>query len=441
MNIGKESETIEFKKSTSELKEGIKSISSILNKHNKGILYFGVRDDGVVCGQQIGKETIRTISRDIRDRIKPECKFEIINKKTIDGLEFIKVMFNGDRRPYSYDGKYFMRFSDQDRQMTPYELEKLFKIKKKDYSEWEISNSYVDIKEVDEKLIRKVISNGFMNKRIPYEYKNVYDMLNKFGLIFNKNTLNNAGNILFSKNKPVLLKLATFATETKDTFIKLDHFYGNIYECIDKAISYILSTIDWKIIIDGSANRKEEPEIPQKAIREIVINAFCHAEYNSNTSFEIDIFKDRLSIYSPGFFPSGFLPEDFAYKHEEPIMLNPKIISVLFKTCEIESFGYGFDNVFKICKENDINYKYENTKTGFKFIFYRPLGHKYVPEMSKTEKLVFEEIKKNCNIRAKDIAKTINKSEKTVYRSIKKIKEQGFIKRVGSDFDGYWKII
>ena len=50
MNIGKENETIEFKKSTSELKQGINSIIAILNKHGKGILYFWVKDNGDVCG-------------------------------------------------------------------------------------------------------------------------------------------------------------------------------------------------------------------------------------------------------------------------------------------------------------------------------------------------------------------------------------------------------
>ena len=34
MKIGTENETLEFKKSTGELKEGIISIVSILNKHN-----------------------------------------------------------------------------------------------------------------------------------------------------------------------------------------------------------------------------------------------------------------------------------------------------------------------------------------------------------------------------------------------------------------------
>jgi ATP-dependent DNA helicase RecG len=41
-----ESEILELKRSTSELKEAIISIVAILNKHQRGELYFGIRNDG-----------------------------------------------------------------------------------------------------------------------------------------------------------------------------------------------------------------------------------------------------------------------------------------------------------------------------------------------------------------------------------------------------------
>ena len=80
------------------------------------------------------------------------------------------------------------------------------------------------------------------------------------------------------------------------------------------------------------------------------------------------------------------------------------------------------------------------TKSGFEFIFFRPLGHKNVQEMSKTEKVVLEEIRKNNYITAKLIAEQIGKSEKTVYRAIKRLKEFGYIVRIGDDYDGHWEV-
>ena len=49
MNLGIETETLEFKKSTGELKEAMNSISAILNKHQQGEIYFGVKPDGKMC--------------------------------------------------------------------------------------------------------------------------------------------------------------------------------------------------------------------------------------------------------------------------------------------------------------------------------------------------------------------------------------------------------
>lgn len=59
MMIFKESEKIELKKSTSELKEGIISLAAILNKHKEGKLYFGIRNDGEVVEQNVSERTIR----------------------------------------------------------------------------------------------------------------------------------------------------------------------------------------------------------------------------------------------------------------------------------------------------------------------------------------------------------------------------------------------
>ena len=63
MNIGKETEYVEFKESTAEKDKGIESMSSILNKHGKGTLYFGVKNNGDVKGQVIGEATLNKISQ------------------------------------------------------------------------------------------------------------------------------------------------------------------------------------------------------------------------------------------------------------------------------------------------------------------------------------------------------------------------------------------
>lgn len=444
MNLGKETEYIEFKKTTQETEAGIISITSILNKHKKGTLYFGVKDNGDVCGLQIGKDTLRKLSRDITGNIKPAIYYEIFERNSSDGLSFIEVSFSGENVPYSAYGIYYQRFSDEDRKISDIELQKLFEQRSKDYSSWEEDNSDETLSNVNEKLLKKVFNQGKDSHRINHEYTNKKSICSKFGLLVKDGkTLNNAGKYLFSNNNPITLKLATFATNTKDTFIKLDHYTGNIYDCINTAIDYVLKEIDWNITIKGNAVRKEIPEIPEIAIREIVINAFAHGKYDSNTDFEIDVYKNRVCIYSPGFFPFGYKPEDFASNNEKPIVLNPKIVNVLFKTNEIESFGSGFERTFRACDESNCPYEYNTTKSGFVFTFFRAHGQKNDQEsskMTKSEKIVLDEIKKNNNLTHKQIANNISKSEKTVYRAIKLLKEKGLIKRIGDDYNGHWEV-
>ena len=78
-----ENEQIEFKKSTGELKEAIASIVAILNKHGSGDLYFGVRNDGTVVGQNITDHTLREVRQAIRTHIKPVIYPKVV-KESID---------------------------------------------------------------------------------------------------------------------------------------------------------------------------------------------------------------------------------------------------------------------------------------------------------------------------------------------------------------------
>ena len=67
----KESEKLELKKSTSELKEAVISIAAILNKHQAGELYFGISNDGTVVRQTVTGKTIRDVTKTISEHIEP----------------------------------------------------------------------------------------------------------------------------------------------------------------------------------------------------------------------------------------------------------------------------------------------------------------------------------------------------------------------------------
>lgn len=121
MGLGMETETLEFKKTTAELKEAVISIGAILNKHHKGELYFGLLPDGTPKGQDVSEKTLREISQAIANHIEPQI-FPEIRAVQIDGRQCVLVRFEGYNTPYFAYDVARIRVADEDRVMSQQEL-------------------------------------------------------------------------------------------------------------------------------------------------------------------------------------------------------------------------------------------------------------------------------------------------------------------------------
>lgn len=99
MNLGSENETVEFKKSTGEQKEALQAISAMLNKHGRGELYFGVKDDGGVIGQDVTDATLRQVTSWMSDKIEPAVFPTVEKLETEEGLQYVRVDFSGLNAP------------------------------------------------------------------------------------------------------------------------------------------------------------------------------------------------------------------------------------------------------------------------------------------------------------------------------------------------------
>lgn len=446
INFGHETEELEFKKSTGEMRDAMKDIVAILNKHEKGILYFGVAPNGDVKGLQVVESTLRDVSRVIFESIKPQI-YPQIQKITIDDCDIIEVKFSGKNKPYSAYGKYFIRVADESRELTPAELKEMMIAN--EYSErWEQFETPYTIKDVDEAALKEFFNRAIACGRLPEDGYDAEKLLNKLGLLKN-NHLNNAGYVLFGNNGPVTLKMAVFASDEKLTFLDINRAEDNIFRLVDTALTYIKKNIRWRAEI-GNVTREEIPEIPLKALREIVINSFAHAEYGTGSQHEIDIHPGKVVIYNPGTFPSEFSPEDFVKKNLSSIIRNELIAKVLYLCHDIESFGSGFKRVYPLCNAENVGCSYEKTPIGFSFVFLRNDPNmpknmsdkkQSVPvDLTKTEKEVYRLLQLQPNLTREELSIEIEKSIKTVQRTLEGLRLRGLISRVGTSRKGYWEI-
>lgn len=365
----REDERNEFKKTTSELNEAMISISSILNKHGSGKIYFGLKNDGTPNKYTIVESTIRDVSRKIFEAIRPQI-FPEIKTEFIDDVEIIIVDFEGKNKPYSAFGKYYKRVADEDREMSPSELRSMM-IDQEYEENWENKSSGETVNDVDESTLSNFYKNATSCDRLPELGTDAHTLMQKLGLL-NGEYLTNAGRMLFSKKHPITLKMAVFATEHKNTFLDISRVEGNIFELIDAATSYIIKNIRWSSCIgDDGIHRIETPEIPIDVIREAVINSFAHARYDSSVQHEIDIYSNRISIINPGSFANEFRPEDFATRDLHSFLRNELISKTLYLCKDVETFGSGLRKIYTLCQESGVKVGYIDSDNDFTIEFSR----------------------------------------------------------------------
>ncbi len=434
----KETETIELKASTGEMHEAVESIASILNKHGKGILYFGILDDGTVKGQIVSDSTIKSTTEAILRNIEPRIT-PTVEQVALEGKTVIKVTFSGKEQPYSAFGRFLIRVGTQNRQMTRSELERL--IKTSDYSSsWEKEEANIAFGDLDLDAMRNYWKEAVSAGRLRMDEFDPHLLLTTLELE-NDGKYFNSANALFGKSPLVEAKCACYATDEKLTFTDLNLQKGNVYNLIRFCMTYILNHINWKIEI--GLKRQEYPEIPERALFEIIVNAFAHASYDSFPQIDIDIFPSMVTISNPGSFPGWLEPSDFINKNITSMKRNPIILETLYRCKNVEKSGTGFKRMDELCKEAGIQWKSEKSAFGFSFTFFRNGNGTHNTTLSSlnvSERQVYALIERNAKITREEIAKSIGRTTRTAQRITNSLVDKGYLIRIGSNQFGYWEI-
>ncbi|MCR4633217.1 MAG: putative DNA binding domain-containing protein [Erysipelotrichaceae bacterium] len=439
----REGETIEFKKSTSELKQGVISLASMLNRRGEGTLYFGILNSGEIVGQPIGEKTTRDISREIRNYLKPTVlpAIEILQQGE---RQYIRVTVSGSEKPYSAYGRYYVRSDDEDLIMDNDTLYAAFRENELDYSRWENTLTEYSVTEVDEERVIRYFNEANACGRISYVYRDLEEALQKLKLL-REGKLTNAGYYLFSKNRPLKLKLAVFNTDERISFSYVDLFEGNILECIEAGRQFVSRYMNWSADIVGM-KRVEVPEIPLEAVREIIVNSFAHMKYHDCQAINNMIYftPTKLRIINAGGLPQGVRPEDFAEGRKAPLLRNPLIGMTLYKNGTIDSFATGFEKTFRLCRTRRISYEYADNGTDFSFTFIRnpgPAAEAADDYISERRDNLLRIIEKDGRCTRETLAARTGLSSATVARELKALQQLGLLERRGSNKNGFWVVI
>ena len=364
----KESENVEFKKSTAELKEAVISMCAILNKHGQGELYFGIKNNGEIIGQDVTDQTLRKVSQAISSHLEPKI-FPTIQKMILSGKEIVKIIFSGMDKPYLAHGRPYMRVADEDRQLSAKELRKMILASEAYHSRWDFDLCDLPIETIQHETLETFFQRANAAGRMPVTANGIEGILEKLHLVSHKR-LSFAAKYLFTTAHSMELQAAVFAGQDKLTFLDIKKYRLPLLDLLEVAESYVKERINWHVdFVDFK--RLEVPEIPLKALREALVNSLIHRNFNDPKGNEIAIYKNRIEIYNPGTFPEGLTPEDYIKSNARSHLRNPLIAEVFYLTRDVEKWGSGLKRIHDECQSKGIEVRFDVVSTGFVTTFFR----------------------------------------------------------------------
>lgn len=133
-----------------------------------------------------------------------------------------------------------------------------------------------------------------------------------------------------------------------ERIITINRFNGNLIATVNYIMEFVTQRMNHTMIKLGDM-RKNVDAYPQRALFEGVINAVAHRDYFlDGTQIQVDMFKDRLEISSPGSFYRG---EKIGKTYDLSGIIskrrNELIASVLVSCNVMEAAGTGFDKIME----------------------------------------------------------------------------------------------
>ena len=446
-----ESEKVEFKESLSVKEEIGESVSAFANSEGGKIL-VGISDFGDVRGIQVGKKSIEELANYIKqntdNHIYPSIKVEIANGKNVLVLE-VKECTD---KPVFFRGKAYKRVGKSNHFLSASEIRKLAKEGTKDYWDEKICEG-ASLKDIDEEKVMWFLEQREKHRNMKKEMKISFNTFLENIKAIKNNKPTNAGILFFGKDPLKFFSSAQLRAvrikgkEVSGLIIDRIDCNGTLWQMVEQIEEFLKKHINFiGLRTEKSFQREDKFDIPIKALRELIINALIHRDYETTADARIFIFDDGVEVINPGHFPKGVTP---AKPLHSPV--NRTLSQYMYDIGFIEKYGSGIINVRNLLKENgnkDLEYVLHELET--KAVIYSQIFkekdlerdlEKDLENLGEKQRRIIKEIKKNPKITQEELSRIVGINEKNIRNNISKLKKKGLIKRVGPDKGGYWEVI
>lgn len=449
-------------------KSWLKSVSAFANGEG-GTLIFGISDDDQIVGLADAKGDAERISEEVKSKLDP-APIVNLELKEADGKALVLLhVYPGQETPYYYIGDKqriaFVRIGNESVTADRVQLKTLvLKGFGRTYDSLPSNYRFEDM------AFSKLKSVHY--KRLQRSFED--NEFVSWGIIDENGKLTNAGALLADES-PVRqsrifcthwngLDMTSGLGEAIDD-VELE---GCVIGQLQDAVSFIRNNSRkkwWK----ENDYREELPDYPERAVTEAIANAIIHRDYmQMGSEIHIDMYDDRLEIYSPGGMMDGRLIQQLNPLTVPSKRRNPLLADFFSRLGLMERRGSGMKKIINTyrCYEHlsdyhapeftsnasefhvtlwNLNYEgsdnntaSNNTFQGAEFIK-EPV--EFTKEFIKASRQIYKLISTNPKVSTVQMADSMGLSARQVLKYLKRLQELGKIARVGGRKMGEWKII
>ncbi len=449
-------------------------ISAFANAEG-GTIVIGISDKQKILEgiNAFGEDKINAFINAPKDCCKPmpdyqEEFLDIVNESgEQDRLLLLHIRASIDRIIYTSNDSVFLRIGDKTRELKGADLRSLEYSKNTRHYEDEC-NTDAEIEDLDEQLIADY------KHRIGADDLPTHQVLKARGFIRKINgeeRLTNAAVLLFAKT------VTQFFSNCRIRFIRYDGTSAevgtrmnivkdfNIEEplprLIEKAKQFLSIQLREFTALDPNTGLfKTQPEYPEFAWLEGIVNAVVHREYAMTGNYiRVTMYDDRLEILSPGKLPNLVTVDNI---QETRFSRNPQLARVLTEFGLVRELNEGVKRIYADMKEQNLDAPvYSENEQAVILVLKNNIEQRNAKHTDDTtqdttqatqdttqanqeqnvELRILTIIKDNPRVSQTQLADKIGITVDSVKYYINKMKKKQIIKRTGTSQSGEWIIL
>jgi len=436
-----ETATVEFS-SIANIESAAKSVCAFLNTSG-GRLFLGVDDKGRILGIQNAMELVPSLHSELSSRISPRSAWTIDPISSPSGDVLLVEVPSGQDKPYVAMGAIYLRRRKHTVAANRDEISDLIQKRTESSHRWERQLALgADRLDLDDELVRETMAKATEAQRWKGIRDDIDGFLNDLGLA-EEGKITNACLLLYGNTPSRVLPQARVRLlvlpggKTADRYAVDRLFEASLLRIakeLPEALNLYIGGVESRFTAQDWV-RSDKPLYPAAALREGLMNALIHRDYDSNAAITISIDPVSLKISNPGSLPDQLKPADLKRDHLS-IPRNPDVAHVCFLHGLIEKIGRGTQRILTDCQELDLPQpKWQTSKheTNLTFFTRRGPDARSSEELNDRQKKILALLEQRGQLSSTEIVAALGAgvTDRTIRTDLQTLQDQGLLRRKG----------